>query len=54
LFFVGEDAEELFQKRAVCLKVLDDVDLVEKYEGVENAECGVIEDTRKNNVLEVL
>jgi hypothetical protein len=36
------------------LEVLDNVDLVEEYEGVENAECGVVEDARENNVLEIL
>jgi hypothetical protein len=51
---VGEDGEEFFQKRTVRLKVLNNVDLVEKYEGIEDTECGVVEDTGENNVLEIL
>jgi hypothetical protein len=34
--------------------MLDNIDLVEEYERVENAECGVIENARENNVFEVL
>jgi hypothetical protein len=34
--------------------MLNDVDLVEKYKGVKDAECGVVEDTGENNVLEIL
>ena len=36
------------------MEMLDNVDLVEKYKRVQNAERRVVEDARKNNILEVL
>jgi hypothetical protein len=36
------------------LEMLDNIDLVEKYKRVQNAERRVVEDARKNNILEVL
>ena len=34
--------------------MLNNIDLVEEYERVEDTECGVVENARENNVLEIL
>jgi len=34
--------------------MLDNIDLVEKYERIENRECGIVENACQNYVLEVL
>lgn len=36
------------------MEMLDNIDLVEKYKRVQNAERRVVEDARKNDILEVL
>jgi hypothetical protein len=39
---------------SIGLNMVDNIDLVEEYQRVQDRECGVVEDARKDNVFEVL
>lgn len=46
--------EEFIQKWGIGLEVLDDVDLVEKYQRVEDGESRIIKNSSQNNIFQVL
>ena len=48
-----EDIEELGQEVVVMLNVLDDVDLVEEYERIEDAEGWIVEDSCQYDIFQV-